>query len=50
MDEKITIQYEGQEPKLLQEILESFFQTEAGQELINCAIEKIMKETKTTEE
>lgn len=44
MDEKITITYEGQEPKLLEELLESFFQTEAGQKLIDHAIAKITKE------
>ena len=44
MDEKVTIAYEGQEPKLLEELLESFFQTETGQKLIDRAIEKIMKE------
>ena len=44
MDEKITITYEGQEPKLLEELQESFFQTEAGQEVINRAIAKITKE------
>ena len=44
MEEKITIMYEGQEPKLLEELLESFFQTEAGKTMINRAIKKTMEE------
>ena len=44
MNEKITIMYEGQEPKLLEELLESFFVTESGQLLINRAIKKAMEE------
>lgn len=44
MNEKVTIMYEGQEPKLLEELLESFFVTESGQLLINRAIKKAMEE------